>query len=291
MTETSVPLCRRGHPQTDDNVYVRKSGKLAGRRDCRLCSLERAAKRAPKKRKSPVSTGPKMTRERLLMIEVLREQGPLVDANGRATERLVAALGERGHDATTRGTTGLIHRAEREGIVEREVRGKRTFRIALTPDYLEADGDAFDAMTKAEVTEARKEPEPVPAGIDYGRLADAVLAKAVEAITRPAPAAQDLAERERLIRDRVSTEVRALGAERDTALKMAEEQELAATTFRARCEELAGEVERLKIVVRKYREDEQARRNGYPVREHLDDSSRRALDEVLRDMSKIPSYR
>ena len=68
------------------------------------------------------------TRERI--IAYLAEAGELFDANGMASTRLAAAVGYPGSSVAF---AQLLSGMERSGLIEREVRGKRTYRIGLGP--------------------------------------------------------------------------------------------------------------------------------------------------------------
>ena len=68
------------------------------------------------------------TRERI--IAYLAEAGELVDANGMASTQLAAAVGYPGSSVAF---AQLLSGMERSGLIEREVRGKRTYRIGLGP--------------------------------------------------------------------------------------------------------------------------------------------------------------
>ena len=66
------------------------------------------------------------TRERI--IAYLAETGELFDANGMASTQLAAAVGYPGSSVAF---AQLLSGMERSGLIEREVRGKRTYRIGL----------------------------------------------------------------------------------------------------------------------------------------------------------------
>src|SRR5580693_3026625 len=68
------------------------------------------------------------TREHILAY--VTEVGELFDANGMASTRLAAAVGYPGSSVAF---AQLLSGMERSGLIEREVRGKRTYRIRLGP--------------------------------------------------------------------------------------------------------------------------------------------------------------
>jgi hypothetical protein len=68
------------------------------------------------------------TRERITAY--LAEAGELFDANGMASTQLAAAVGYPGSSVAF---AQLLSGMERSGLIERDVRGKRTYRIGLGP--------------------------------------------------------------------------------------------------------------------------------------------------------------
>ena len=68
--------------------------------------------------------------------EYLTQHGPLEDAKGRATAKLMEALGYEGPVANF---AQLISNMDRSGQLTREVRGKRTYRIASATSDLAAE--------------------------------------------------------------------------------------------------------------------------------------------------------
>ena len=66
------------------------------------------------------------TRERIMAY--LAEVGELYDANGMASTQLAAAVGYPGSSVAF---AQLLSGMERSGLIAREVRGKRTYRIGL----------------------------------------------------------------------------------------------------------------------------------------------------------------
>src|SRR3984885_1932280 len=68
------------------------------------------------------------TREHILA--TLAEVGELFDQNGMASTQLAAAVGYPGSSVAF---AQLLSGMERAGLIDREVRGKRTYRITLRP--------------------------------------------------------------------------------------------------------------------------------------------------------------
>ena len=75
------------------------------------------------------------TREHI--ISYLTEVSELFDANGMASTRLAAAVGYPGSSVAF---AQLLSGMERSGLIEREVRGKRTYRIRLGPVTIASPG-------------------------------------------------------------------------------------------------------------------------------------------------------
>jgi hypothetical protein len=110
-----------------------------------------------------------MSRDRTARTRIrqyLRTHGPIDDPTGYATSALKDAIEYQG---TAVAFIQLIAAMDREGEIAREVRGKRTYRIALgraeeaapeTPRTAPADGGVLVAQ---------------PVEIDYDRLARAVV--------------------------------------------------------------------------------------------------------------------
>ncbi len=70
--------------------------------------------------------------------EHLTWQGPLEDTNGRATAKLMEAVGYEGSLANF---AQLISNMDRSGQLTRDVRGKRTYRIAAAANDLSSTAD------------------------------------------------------------------------------------------------------------------------------------------------------
>src|SRR5216683_1986969 len=82
-----------------------------------------------------VAVGRKTARKRAVgtrehIIAYLTEVNELFDTNGMASTQLAAAVGYPGSSVAF---AQLLSGMERSGLIEREVRGKRTYRISLGP--------------------------------------------------------------------------------------------------------------------------------------------------------------
>jgi hypothetical protein len=89
-----------------------------------------------------VGVGRKTARKRAVgtrehIISYLTEVSELFDANGMASTRLAAAVGYPGSSVAF---AQLLSGMERSGLIEREVRGKRTYRIRLGPVAISGPG-------------------------------------------------------------------------------------------------------------------------------------------------------
>jgi hypothetical protein len=98
-----------------------------------------------------VGVGKKTSRKRAVgtrehIVAYLAEARELFDANGMASTQLAAAVGYPGSSVAF---AQLLSGMERSGLIEREVRGKRTYRISLgaaqTRGAVEAEGAAGSA--------------------------------------------------------------------------------------------------------------------------------------------------
>ena len=111
------------------------------------------------------------TRERI--IAYLAETGELFDANGMASTQLAAAVGYPGSSVAF---AQLLSGMERSGLIEREVRGKRTYRIGLGPARSGAARMASRVTTGAAAADPT---DPGTAGFDYDELARRLLVQVV----------------------------------------------------------------------------------------------------------------
>jgi hypothetical protein len=114
------------------------------------------------------------TRERI--IAYLAEAGELYDANGMASTQLAAAVGYPGSSVAF---AQLLSGMERSGLIVREVRGKRTYRIGLGPAGVVSGGGAGAAVPGVPRVPAAGEAGPGVAGFDYDELARRLLVQVV----------------------------------------------------------------------------------------------------------------
>jgi len=120
----------------------------------------------------------------------------IVDPTGMASTRLAEAVGYPGSSVAF---AQLLSGMERDGLITREVRGKRTYRIALSapvairPDTLRTGPDNVGAHGGP----ADTVPVAFPAAIDYDELARRVLVHLVRRLSELNPA--ELAALEQLL--------------------------------------------------------------------------------------------
>ena len=147
------------------------------------------------------------TREHI--ISYVTEVGELFDANGMASTRLAAAVGYPGSSVAF---AQLLSGMERSGLIEREVRGKRTYRIRLGPVAIAGPGALggpggparvpFQAGAPrmaggaAGIAAAGGIPAAGTAGFDYDELARRLLVQVVRRLAATDPEASQPAPSE-----------------------------------------------------------------------------------------------
>jgi chromosome segregation ATPase len=105
--------------------------------------------------------------------EYLTKHGPLEDAQGRATAKLMEALG---HEGPVANFAQLISNMDRSGQLTREVRGKRTYRIAAATSDLASVVDDKAVDDRADEVDV--------AEMDYDKVASALLIQVVQNLTK-----------------------------------------------------------------------------------------------------------
>jgi hypothetical protein len=135
------------------------------------------------------------TRERV--IAYLTEVGSLSDVNGMASTQLAAAVGYPGSSVAF---AQLLSGMERSGLIEREVRGKRTYWISPGPAQAAATTRAAEMGPASGATGAGAGGAAAGVGFDYDELARRLLVQVVRRLAatdpeasppdRPAPADQ-----------------------------------------------------------------------------------------------------
>lgn len=116
---------------------------------------------------------PRDTTVRQRVVDYLIEHGPVADSSGRATSQLKEAVGYGGGDA---GFIRIVSLMAEAGEVVREVRGKRTYRIAVSADAAAAPPRPRPSVVVGATPSAAGE------SFDYDELAAALLARVTRTI-------------------------------------------------------------------------------------------------------------
>ena len=127
------------------------------------------------------------TRQRIIVY--LTEAGELYDANGMASTQLAAAVGYPGSSVAF---AQLLSGMERSGLIAREVRGKRTYRIGLGPARTTGPGTNARApglvgLAGAPAGSAAGPGDAGVAGFDYDELARRLLVQVVRRLAATEP--------------------------------------------------------------------------------------------------------
>ena len=142
------------------------------------------------------------------IVEYLAQQGAVADSSGKATSVLKKAIGYEGTDA---GFTQVVAAMAKAGLLNRQIRGKRTYRISNSTN----NGRSIGA---GNATEGE-------GPMDYDELAAALLAQ----VTRAAAAPTDVSESATWARRRLEQlEARNAALQRDVARANAETESIAA---------------------------------------------------------------
>ena len=145
-----------------------------------------------------VGVGKKTARKRAVgtrehIIAYLTEVNELFEANGMASTQLAAAVGYPGSSVAF---AQLLSGMERSGLIEREVRGKRTYRISLAPAHAIGSGRAAGIPEVAMAVGVRGPGEVGSgigaAGFDYDELARRLLVQVVRRLAAAEPEASQL---------------------------------------------------------------------------------------------------
>jgi len=125
------------------------------------------------------------TREHI--VAYLAEVHELFDAHGMASTQLAAAVGYPGSSVAF---AQLLSGMERSGLIQRDVRGKRTYRISLGNAVLGSadlgDADLGDAENAGSVTAGTRVINGT-AGFDYDELARRLLIQLVRRLAAAEP--------------------------------------------------------------------------------------------------------
>jgi hypothetical protein len=125
------------------------------------------------------------TRDRIIAHLALVAE--VADGTGMASTRLAEAVGYPGSSVAF---AQLLSGMERDGLINREVRGKRTYRIALS-------APPAARLSTEHVRTEDAVPVTFPGVVDYDELADRVIVRLLRRLAELNPA--DLATLERLL--------------------------------------------------------------------------------------------
>lgn len=150
------------------------------------------------------------TREQV--VAYLTETRELFDKDGMASTRLAAAVGYPGSSVAF---AQLLSGMERSGVIKREVRGKRTYRISL------GDVEGFGPVPRATAGEARA----VPQELDYDELARRLLVQVVRALAA-GPASDRLAEENLRLREQLRSAQQSIALAREQVRRLPVTNEL-----------------------------------------------------------------
>lgn len=190
--------------------------------------------------------------------------GPIEDSSGLATQKLVAITGHESTNALAK----ILRRMEEAGLIERDISGRRTTRIALTQAAMDENRHTAPAPVQESSPNGDTPAMSADGDIDYDLLAAALLAKALKA-TQAQEASAGAKDAEARAR---KAEARLAIAEADAQGARAKAAELEAT-IRA----MEHNLKALQAAL-----DKPQRREGTPVRDRLDAGTKRELDALMR---------
>jgi hypothetical protein len=127
------------------------------------------------------------TRDRIIAHLALVAE--VADGGGMASTRLAEAVGYPGSSVAF---AQLLSGMERDGLINREVRGKRTYRITLSAQPAVRRGAE---PVRADTAALPAVPVAFPAVIDYDELADRVIRRLLRRLAELSPAELGMLER------------------------------------------------------------------------------------------------
>jgi hypothetical protein len=124
------------------------------------------------------------------IIEYLTEHGSVADSSGKATSVLKQAISYEGTDA---GFTQVVAAMAKAGLLDRDIRGKRTYRISHSAGANGAHGVAANGAHGANGAAPRRaatDADTAESGsMDYDELAAALLARVARVAASPTESA------------------------------------------------------------------------------------------------------
>lgn len=200
------------------------------------------------------------------IIEALRE-GPVEDERGSAVRKLLERA--KTHN-TTQALSSALKDLEEQGLIEREVNVRRTYRIALV-NGAEPAAEVAPFRVPAPTVDDSGVDSSEPS-VDYQRLAEAVFTIAVRNLRDR----EELGDAKQWMQRALKAEARveSLRDERDDARRKASSAEAQVAALEKNISTVMAQLDRA----------ERQTRGGYKLREHLDEGSRAALESLMRSM-------
>jgi hypothetical protein len=233
---------------------------------------------------------PAPTEKRQQILNYLRVNGAIVDPSGLAARQLGEAIES---NSTSSGLAQLLAAMERSGQIHREVRGKRTYLIALGPAPGRASVEGGRGGEAVAVPSTAGEParsararlgaealvpvDLVGADVDYDELALALLRRVARSLTETSEAGASNLGTARAQRRIVNLERRINEMERTQARAHAENAQLSEenTDLRTRLEAASQTIDTLMGQL-------DQRRGGSVARQRLDAGDIAVLDRLTR---------
>lgn len=203
------------------------------------------------------------------IVEYLTQKGAVEDSSGKATAVLKQAIGYEGTDA---GFTQVVAAMAKAGLIDRQIKGKRTYRIKAGSGA--ANGKHVSAKGAAST-------EVVEGSLDYDELAAALLAK----VTRVAAAPTDNGDSTAWARRRLEQlEARNAALQRDVARANAETESVIAERDALR-DQLEAAQHNLELLTDRLKEP--TRRDGRAA-ERLGPDEQTLLHQLRRRRAHAP---
>lgn len=200
------------------------------------------------------------------------ENGPIEDPSGLATEKLREITGHESTNALAK----ILRRMEQDGIIVRDINGRRTHRIALTREE-----QAKRRRPMAARTIVATEPEPAPApstngdgGVDYDLLAAALLAKALKA-TQVQESAANVKELQARV-ERAEAARRIAEADAQAARAKVAELEAQVRTLEKNNQTLMAQMDKVRHAPQ-----------GTPVKDLISARELKDLDRLMRELPGV----
>jgi hypothetical protein len=200
--------------------------------------------------------------------------GEISHADGLAVVEMQDSLGR------SRSLSNLLRTMEHDGMIEREVRGRRTYRIKLVDDWGMARDTPVGTVTpiRPGVTAASLDGQ-----VDYDLLGESLLAIVLRKMSEPAPAKPDKSVVDRLRRAELTIrkqdeQLQAVDAERTALRDRVGELEEQARIYEHNMTLLKAEMDKPKT----------RRGGGTPLAERLSADERGMLAELMRSLPETP---